>query len=165
MLEQGDVISTGLYLQPDFPVKFLSKGVTGKGGKNSWDEVGLPQSTDGANSRVLGIASGMYGLVLSYGCEIDKTKPAQTILIAPVEPLDKLPENLHEMIVKQEVHRYIPLMNVPGLGNFYANLAKTFPLQRRLIDPGDRVCSMTDEAMFRLKAQIVAFYTRLALPQ
>jgi hypothetical protein len=165
LLEQGDVIATGLYVQPDFPVKFLSKGATGKGGKISWDESDKPSAVDNGNLRVLGVASGSYGLVLSYGCEIDKTKPAQTILIAPMDSLEKLTPELQATVVKQEAHRFIPLMNVPGLGNFYANLAKTFPLQRRFIEPQHRISSMTDEAMFRLKAQIVAFYTRLKLPE
>ena len=163
ILEQGDVIQTALQVQPVFPVKFLLKGVTGKGGKASWEESDVA-ATGADSSRILGVATGSHGLVLSHGCEIDKLKPAQTVLIAPIVQLDTLPPDLHEKVLKQEVYRFLPLMAIPGLGDYYANLGKTFSLQLRLIEPQHRVSSMTDDARFRLWAQLVAFYTRRQLP-
>ena len=165
LLEQGDIIETNLQLQPVVPVKFLAKGSTGKGGRASWDESDIPPVSESDSTRLLASIVGTHGIVLSYGCEIDKLKPAQTVLIAPISLLETLKPDLQEQVIKQEVHRYFPLVNIPNLGNFYANLGKTFSLQRRLIQPHHRLVSMNDEARVRLQAQIVAFYTRLKLPE
>ena len=165
VLEQGDVIITHLQVQPVVPVKFLSKAGTGKGGKSGWEESEFPAPNLGAEApRILAVTSGTHGLVLSHGCEIDKTQPAQTLLIAPIFRLETLPVAVQEKVIQQEVFRYLPLMNVPNLGDFYANLGKTFSLQKRLIEPHHPICSMTDDARFRLRTQLVGFYTRLQLP-
>jgi hypothetical protein len=164
LLEQGDVISTVLQVQPVVPVKYLSRGGTGKGGKAMWEESSQQVVTDSESPRILAVTAGTHGLVLSHGCEIDKLKPAHTVLIAPIASMDTLPADMQDKVIKQEVFRYLPLMDIPSLGDFYANLGKTFSLQLRLIEVGHRVASMTDDARLRLRSQLVGYYTRLKVP-
>jgi hypothetical protein len=165
VLEQGDIIETNLQFQLDVPIKYLVRGQTSKNQKRNWEESDSPKSSSKEEKpRILSNIDGQYGLVLSYGCEIDKTKLNQSILIAPVVSLSKLPPSLHQNILNQEVYRYLPIVGLPNLESSYANLSKTFALQKQLIDSSSRIRSMTDEGILRVRAQLVGYYTRLKLP-
>ena len=90
-LEQGDIIKTNLQFQPDVPIKYLVRGKTSKNQKQNWEETTSTQLPAENNKlRILSNINGNYGLVLSYGCEIEKTNQNQTVLIAPVVSLSKL---------------------------------------------------------------------------
>lgn len=163
-LEQGDIIETDLHFQLDVPIKYLERGQTSKNHKQNWEEADSPKSpSNNVNPRILAHISGSYGLVLSYGCEIDKTKSSQTILIAPVVSLSKLDPSLHQKILNQEVFRYLPIVGLTKIGDSYANLSKTFALQKQLV-VSSRINSMTDEGIRRVQAQLVGYYTRKKLP-
>jgi hypothetical protein len=164
-LEQGDIIETELQFQLDVPIKYLVRGQTSKNQKRNWEESDVPKSSSKEEKpRILSNIDGQYGLVLSYGCEIDKTKPSQSILIAPVVPLSKLPSQLHQTILNQQVFRYLPIVGLPDIEPCYANLSKTFALQKQLIEPSSRIRSMTNEGILRVQAQLVGYYTRAKLP-
>ena len=163
VLEQGDLIQTRFSFQLISPVKYLSKGATGKGGKQLWEESNVPPHQAGdEHVRVVSSIAGDFAMVLSFGCEIDKAN--SPVLLAPVSPLTKLPLKLHDDVLAQRAFRYFPLVELPGIGFGYANLAKTFSLQQALIKPEDRIKSMTPDGIFRVQAQLVGFYTRLNLP-
>lgn len=163
-IEQGDLIATGLQIQPIFPVKFLVKGQTSKSQKNTWEETdGPPPLPPKELPRILASADKGYALILSFGCEIDK--PNTHVLLAPVYPLSKLDKALHPTILAQKAWRYMPVVDLPSdLGHGYAHLSKTFSLAKRHIEPHSRIKSMTDDAIFRLQAQLVGFYTRKMFP-
>lgn len=163
-LEQGDIISA-LQVQPVVPLRFLSRGGTGKGGKAIWEESEKRAAeVEGGAARVLGSIAGEYAVVLTYGCEIEKMKPAHTVLVAPITSIESLAPAVRDQVIRQEMFRYFPLMGIPGLGDYYANLGRTFPIQLRLIEPDHRMSSMSDDAIKRLQAQIVGFYTRKSMP-
>ncbi|WP_061539848.1 hypothetical protein [Collimonas fungivorans] len=163
-IEQGDLIKTKLQFQPVVPIKFLARGATSKNQKNNWEEADAPKTYAEAElPRILATVIDSYGLVLSYGCELENMKPNAAVLIAPVTALSKLDNSLHEKILNQEVFRYLPVIDIPGIGNGYAHLGKTYALPSRLILSGDRIKSMTDEGIERVQAQLVGYYTRKKL--
>lgn len=163
-LEQGDIIQTNLFYQLVVPVKHLKPGKTAKSNAKTWEETESPIIND-IKPRILANTSGEYGIILSYGCEIEKAKDQHNILIAPVAPLSVFDPNLQDLILKQKAYKYLPIVDLPGIAPSYANLSKTFSLQKKQVELPSRIKSMTDEGITRVKAQLIAFYTRLEIPQ
>ncbi|HVT34253.1 MAG TPA: hypothetical protein VHE37_01615 [Nevskiaceae bacterium] len=98
-------------------------------------------------------------LVLSHGCEIDKKNSAR-VLVAPVQKIDALEEPVRTKVMSQQDWSLMPLPNVAGLGDCFADLRLITPLQKPVLESCRKYSSMTDAAVARLKAQIHAFFFR-----
>lgn len=159
-ISQGDIISgvpIGTVLEP---VTYLQHAAL-KGGSNGWVDslTWKPDPSGSGFFRLRGKVS--YGLVVSYDCEIDKPNKGTRITVAPVIPITTLQPDQQQRVMTNPPLRFMPLPQVPGIGDCYSDL--------RLITyyPGiptaalPRVASMTDEAVLRLQAQIVGFFTRI----
>ena len=64
---------------------------------------------------------------------------------------------------EQREWAFLPLPDVPELGDYYADLRLIHPVDRRFLRDDSRLASMTDEATLRLQAQLVGFFTRKRL--
>lgn len=161
-LSQGDIVSQLLIGATDHPVKHLAKQPLEKAGKRLWEEVSelQPFKTD---SRALYIARGRltYAIVVSHSCELDK-KNSNLVLLAPIAPLDRITDtNAKANILAQRRQAFLPLPDVPGLGTCYADFRTLSYVEMKTIPDNTRQVSMSDEGVLRLRAQIVAFFSRI----
>lgn len=164
-LSQGDVLSPVLIGAAQSPITYLKKGSVQKGGVQPWihSQTFTPDS-DGLGN-FLGRGRVNHALIVSHDCEIDKPRRESRILIVPVSPLTSLTDAVHrQKVAEQKSFSLIPLPGVPNLGDCYADFRLLMWAHKKLIeDAGKRVASMTDDAVIRLQAQLIGFFTRRSL--
>jgi hypothetical protein len=102
-------------------------------------------------------------MVVSHDCSIDKTKRNCRVLIAPVHPMPG-DAGLVEVIRSQQDFGLMPLGDLPGTGESYADLRCITFIDKRLIDPSRRLASLSDLEREHLHVQIVAFFVDRDLP-
>jgi hypothetical protein len=102
-------------------------------------------------------------MVLSFGCELDKQKKKPRVQVGLLQPLAKLSESEQQTVIASDSYNCLYLPGVPAIGDHYLDLRCTTYLPGDVCTAAGRVASMTDEALIRLHAQLVAFYTRLDL--
>lgn len=162
-LSQGDVISPVLIGAAQLPIVYLNKGSVQKGNVQTWirSATFVPNLGDGLGN-FLGKGRVNHALIVSHDCEIDKPRRGSRILIAPVSPLANVADMMvRQAIVEQKRHATMPLPGLPTLGDCYADLRLLMWIDRKLIeDAGKKVASMTEEAVIRLQAQLIGFFTR-----
>lgn len=156
-LSQGDVVRDLVVGLPVHVPVYLQKK-TLKGNEIVWAP-GSPQPDHNGVLRLLAEGRRCDVLVISHGCEIDKQDRKKRILIVPIAPADRLSSS-REAVFAQRDYALFPLPEVPTLGDCYADLRLIHPVDRGVLREQDRAASMTDEALLRLQAQIVAFFTR-----
>jgi hypothetical protein len=96
-------------------------------------------------------------LVVSYDCEIDKSK---RVLVAPVFEISSLPSESQRAVLEQRRFSLMPLPDVPHVGTFYADLRLIQAVKREFLPLADRQASMTAGAVDRLQVQLITFFTR-----
>ena len=164
---QGDVISELPFYVPEHPFTDLKYSQFSKG-RSGYEEHAAPAKNKVTQKYyLLSHYNSLPGLIISHGCEIDKKKSragSKRILCAPIVSLGTVPEDAHASILAQEVVALMPLQGIPRIEDGFADLRLTTAIPADLIDDGERVCSMTDEARKRLQVQLVSFYTRRELP-
>lgn len=160
-LSQGDIVAQILSGAADQPVKYLEKTPLEKGSKKSWLESSVfqPFKTD---NRGFYIARGRltHAIVVSHSCELDKGQ--QHVLLAPIAPLDSISdEKVRNNILSQARRAFLPLPEIPGLGTCYADFRMLNFVDRKGIPDTNRMTSMSDEGSLRLRAQLLAFFSRI----
>lgn len=160
-LSQGDIVTQILSGSADHPLKYLMKEPLDKGSKKLWPETSTIQlyKTDG---RGLYIARGrmIEAIVVSHSCELDKGNNTQ-VLLAPIAKIERVQVEHQKNILQQKRHAFMPLPDVPELGTCYADLRYLHFADRKNVPDKSRHASMTDEGVLRLRAQIVAFFSRI----
>jgi hypothetical protein len=162
-LSQGDILQKVPFWSIRSPIGYLEKR-TQKENRVVWVEVVEP-STDGhGNVHVLTRARVAYGLVLNHDCDLDKEKRQRRVQLAMLADLDGLNKDEREKVLESRVYHRFVLPDVPQLGKtLYADLRAIVTVDRELADGCDRIASLSEEGAERLRAQIVAFFTRLDL--
>lgn len=160
-LSQGDVLTAVPTTLASFPRTFL-RFETGKGGRNQWVPNPIPVVRAGKVHH-LGATEPKGCLVISHSCALDKGK--FTLACAPVFAMSTLDEATQAHCKNQRALALLPLPEIPGLGEQYCDLRGITVATRTEIEKCTRVASMTDAAIERLHAQIVAFFTNRQVPQ
>jgi hypothetical protein len=162
-LSQGDIISAVPLGAALVPVTFLGRDTWPNRGKDYWPQspTFVPYKTD---STGLFIARGrvIRGLVVSHNCELDDKPDKTRVLLAPVYPIDQVTDpTARSRILNQERSALLPLPGLGGYGDHYADLRLIAHVDRKLIPNASREFSMNDDAVIRLRAQLIAFFTRI----
>jgi hypothetical protein len=71
---------------------------------------------------------------------------------------------MRSLLVEQKLRAMIYLPEIPGVPDGYADLRLITAIPTDLLATGNRICSMTEPARERLRAQLVAFFLRKELP-
>lgn len=145
------------------PITYLGRDKTHPKGKGvHWPERDQldPFRTD---STGLFIARGriVRALVVTHSCELDKELDGR-VLVAMTAPLSVVQDPAKRAaILEQKRRAFMPLPDVPGEGDMYADLRTIAYVDRKLVPDSSRKCSMTEEGVVRLRAQLIEYFTRL----
>ena len=157
-LSQGDIISLlpiGILTSPP---KFLKKGPTLGNNQQSWTEhLDYSEEKDG-KTHFLTNGKMVHAIILSHDCELDKTS---RVLVAPVVSLENLQEADRKKVLNQQTIHHMGLPDVPSLGDYYVDFRLTASVPKHVINNLGRLASMSPDAVRRLQANIIYFYTRL----
>lgn len=155
-LSQGDIVRLTPLATLPFPSTMLEK-TTLSGGRVAWSQVSEPKKSD-----VTFLAEGRYLdiIVLSHSCELDKSERKSRVTVAPVLTASALPDEAKKTIFEYRRLSLLPLPNVPGIGDSYADLRLAQAIDRRHVDNATRLVSMTADGVALLKRHIVGFFAR-----
>lgn len=162
-LSQGDVISEMIVPVLDEHT-YLRKEAVPKVGP-VWLEGPWTPNPHTGMGHYLGRGKRLGALVLNHSCELDKLTGKHRVLVATIAPISAVTDKVAaENIMAQRRVSALPLPDVPGLGDCYADLRVIGAVQRSTIDQ-KRIASMTPEAIKRLQLQLIAFFARVGLPE
>jgi len=163
-LSQGDVIRLLISGTAVVPVRPLRSRQLQKG-KAGWEE--LPAWAPGNNDVGHYLATGKMTacLVVSHSCDLEKPKDTARVLIAPMRPLAPFKDEDREIILRQENRNLFPFPEIPRLEGHCADLRLFSYVGPQLVDAGERITSMTEEATKILQARLVHFFTRIVIPE
>lgn len=163
-LSQGDVVQKIPFCGITVPAKFL-KWTAFKGNRQGWEEVPVPllRVTD---QRKYFLANGdiLPGLVISHDCDLDKQRENGRVLLAPIASIEPLEPGMRATVLAQKHLALIPLPQVPGLGDLYADLRSITSVPRKLVLDSERGVSMNQSGVERLHAQLARFIMRREPP-
>jgi hypothetical protein len=162
-LSQGDLLAPAPIGTARVPPGYIGKDSWPRGGRNYWPE--YPEFQPGKNDPSgLFLAKGSMAncIVISHSCELDDKPNVGRVLVAPARPIEVVPDvGFRERIMAGARRAFMPLPGVPERGDMYADLRMIAYVERALVPDANRLHSMTDEAVLRLQAQIVGFFSRL----
>jgi hypothetical protein len=99
--------------------------------------------------------------VVSHSCELEK-KDDSRVLVAMTGLLSDVQDPAKRAaILDQKRRAFMPLPEIPGSEDHYADLRTIAYVERKLIPDSSREFSMTDDAVIRLRAQLIEYFTRL----
>lgn len=161
LLSQGDVFGgvPGAILVN--PLTYLNARPA-KNNQTVYEPSSAPFSKKKGDDRDFMLSNGEVAgaLIVSYDCEIDKSKRT---LIAPIFGIETLPPENRIAVMEQRRFSLMPLPDVPQMGTSYADFRLMQVIRREYLHLNGRVASMNDDAVARLQAQLVAFFTRKML--
>lgn len=166
-LSQGDILVDVPVGATKVPLTYVSHaGFKDSRGKVIWTQYDTLQTAKGESAgHWLSKGRITRALVLTHSCDLDDLKDSERILVAPVAEITQVTtddtENDRKRIMEGARATYVALPGVPGVGDCYADLRSICPLDRFLFSPSSRLCSMTDDAVAILRAQLVVHFTRL----
>ena len=116
------------------------------------------------------VFSRQNAILLSHGCEIDKTlgnAERRHLLIAPIEQLASMSEELQSRIRegRQPNRFYLPTNSLLHNTEWCVDLRRILPVPAQyLIDASEqRLCSLTEVGQAALGAQLSVYFTGLAI--
>jgi len=81
--------------------------------------------------------------------------------LAPVAPIENVPEDGRDVILTGQKLAFIPLPGVPDTGDAYADLRSMVAVDRRFVEIGTRrLATMTDVGVSELQARLTGFFAR-----
>ena len=166
-LSQGDLAGSVLVGTAYEPATFLGRDTwTPKGRSVHWPQRKAlePFRTD---STGLYIARGKSArvLVVSHSCELDKKEDSR-VLVALTAPISVVQDAAKRAsILAQQRRAFIPLPDVPEIGDCYADLRTISYVERKVLPDSLREFSMTDDAVVRLRAQLIEYFTRMPVTE
>ena len=162
-LSQGDLLSPVPVGSVAAPERHLKRGATQKHGVLTWQETGVWHPEPDGRGLFLALGRKLNAVVLSHDCEIDKEK---RLLVAPVLPMDTITGDALEAVRNGKRYPFMPLPEIPDvLTESYVDLRGTCFVERELIDDASRLCSMSDDGVERLQAQLIAYFTHIPLSE
>jgi hypothetical protein len=163
-LSQGDIFKE--LLSGAVPPNFAYLKKASVSGRSAWEESPTFETDNEALGHFLGRGRLVPAIILSHDCTIENDGARAKVLIAPLFPWSQLTDPRHkEAVLQQRQRAMLPLTNVPGLdGDFYSDLRQISYLDRRIIDRGTKVASMTVLGLERLQFQIADFFVRVKIP-
>jgi hypothetical protein len=104
-----------------------------------------------------------FAVVVTHSCDLDDIEDTERIVVAPVFKISRVTSSEADRarIMNGGRATYAPLPNVPNLGDCYAELRSMYCVDRSLFTAEHRLCSMTDEAVWIFRAQLIDYFTRL----
>ena len=165
-LSQGDVVAAVHSGTSTSPVKPLVAGATLKGGAAQW--ITGDWSPDGNGlGHFLARGRNLPSIVLSYSCDIDKSKKGEPVSIAPVFPLANAgDETFRQYVRERKRFPFFPLPAIPGiLTESYVDFRCITYVQAGVLTQSDRIGSPTEEGLTELTEHLVGFFTRLRIPK
>ena len=157
-LSQGDLIEDSVFAIANNPLTPLTKHSWQ--GQSAWKESAWAPDSSG-RGHVLAAGRRGLALVLTHSCELDKARSKGRVLVCPVQPMAAIPPEQQPEIYAQKPWSKMPLPSITNVGDGFADLHLSMPVDRRVVDAAKRAASMTKDARHRLKLQLIAFYTRL----
>lgn len=165
-LSPGDILASVPIGSTRLPIAFLPKEpYLNKQGRHlytKYDELQEYPNEEGVGNW---IAKGRIAmaLVVSHDCDLDDGKDTERIVVAPVFPIARVTSSEEDRARIKEGGRatYVPLPGVPSAGDCCAELRSICPLDRGLFNASNRHCSMTEEAVFVYREQLIHYFTRL----
>jgi hypothetical protein len=167
-ISQGDIVDAVPFAEIILPEIYLTKkafpGARTSGQpvttRTAWDRAEV--LNEGPENGVLFRPRINLGVVVSHDCDIDKPNKKVFIHLAPVFPATRLEDpSKRQEVFEQRRPALMPLPEMPDVGDCYADLRRMQGVPYSLVRPLRRILSMSDDARFRLEAQLVAFYSRL----
>ena len=162
-LSQGDVLPSAPIAIALVPLRHLRSAPLKSGAPGGWSESLEFKSDENGVGHFLYRGKIGPAVVLSHDCEIDKATKNKRITIAPLIPLDRLNADEQVRICSQRSFRAMYVPDVPTIGHHYLDLRNTVQLPVELATSSPRIASMTDDAVIRLRAQLIGFFTRIDL--
>jgi len=165
-LSQGDILKDVPIGATRVPLTFVSHAVhLDRRQKNIWTQYDAlqPIAPDDPSGHWLAKGRIMHALVLTHNCDLDDIKDSERLLVAPISHISRVTSSDvdRQRIMQGARATYVPLRDVPGIGDCYADLRSICPLDRHLFSNGSRICSMTDDAVLILRAQLIIHFTGL----
>jgi hypothetical protein len=156
-LWQGDIIAEVPVAVALYPLTQLTRNKDQKdwGESLSW----TPNREGVANLIARGRRANV--IVLSHECEIDKNESKGRVTVAPVIPIDRLSDEERDRVWSQRRLCKMPLPEIPNLGSCYGDLRQISAVDRQYVQTKNRLASISDEGLGRLRLQLIAFFTRL----
>jgi len=99
-------------------------------------------------------------VVLSHSCELDKNESKRRVIVAMVSPLSTLHPDARATVAARGRISLVRLLDVPGLGDCYGDLRTATNVDRRHVAAGDRIASMTEDAVVELRESIAGYFAR-----
>lgn len=161
-LSQGDVVSDLPFWVPLNDLQCVEKKALPAPRPPAWLET--TSLTPDAEGFFNFIARGRIapGVVLSHDCELDKKRRNRRVQVALVSDIEKLSTDEKQVVMGQGRWSRLVLPGVPEFGTCYADLLIQVTLDRKIIDTRRRIASMSEQGGERLRAQIVAYFARVA---
>lgn len=158
-LDQGDIFKDIPFLLPPLEFKGLDHANL-KGNAPGFRPV--PNPKPDADGRAMFLAQGpvTFGMLLNHGCDIDKAAKKQKLLLALVQPVERLNEANRDSLRSARTIAIMYLPDAPGVGEAYLDFRIVTNLTREFLGRKDRVGTMTDGARARLQVQLIKFFTR-----
>jgi hypothetical protein len=153
-LSQGDVVTHVPFGAVKHPLTQYSK----KNGVSQTSTEWAPDNPEGVADAIARVRKGA-AMVLSHECEIDKGK--KRVLVAPMTPLTTLRPDERDIVIAQRSHSKLILPDVPLLGDCFLDLRFTTTVDREFLGLDKRIASLSEEALGRLRLQLISFFTRL----
>lgn len=165
-LSQGDILVDVPVGVTKVPLTFLSKEpYEHKNGRVVYTRYDTlqPYPQDPATGHWLAKGQVMHALVIAHSCDLDDLQDTERVLVAPVWRATRVTSSDQDRkrIVDGLRPTYVGLPGVPGVGDCYADLRSICPLDRFLFSVASRHCSMTDDALAILRAQLALYLTRV----
>jgi hypothetical protein len=163
-LSQGDVFDKVVTAVQLAPPQFVTKAAL-KGGKQGWRSLGSFKLGEDGLCWLISRGAPRLSLVMSHGCEIDKTEKKKRIIVAPVGRIETISDpTARALVLGEKRFSLMPLPGLPGIGDCYADLRLIQPVPREALQARHRLASMTEDGRLRLQAQVERFFTRRDLP-
>lgn len=165
-LSQGDILCSIPLGAPAAPLVFLGRDTFNHPTRGVYYPQRAELERFPGDPGGLFIAKGRitYGLVMTHSCDLDDPRDGARILVAPVANIENVSDqSSRERIMRRGRLAFVPLPAVPGVGDCYADLRSMAPLDRPHFGDAKRACSMTEESVLLLHAQLIKYFSRVEL--
>ena len=161
VLSQGDVLVEVPFGTVTAPPKYLEPVPLKGNAPGGWKESLLWRPNKDGMGHYLDRGRPSAVMVLSWGCEIDKPSRTKRVQVGLLCSVAKLNSAEQDQVRRSTAHHSLLLPDVPEIGEHYLDLRCITYLPADVALGMKRVASMSDQALVRLHAQLVGFFTRI----
>lgn len=143
----------------EFPCEYLEK-TTASQGKSVWQGREVAITDKSGFSRWIARGRLVPVLVLSHSCELDKAERKGRVVVVPIALANTVSPQVWDTIRSRGRLSLFPLPTLPTLGDAYADLRLMSAVDRKYLEVGPRLASMSEDGLKVLKNHIVGFIAR-----